>query len=131
MELGERSVPSKVHYRPLEAAIRWCGLEEQEQLILVALNGKRLPDATDNARWPLLRLCAERIFDAIRNRELPCGIDGITSQGAVDLDHPQLTVRHVDLRAWMIHYYPAQRPSFLFSPQSNKPQPSPPSKSTR
>ena len=30
------------------------------------------------------------------------------------LDDPQLTVRHVDLKAWMAHYYPGDRPGFLF-----------------
>ena len=31
-----------------------------------------------------------------------------------DRHDPDLTIRHVDLRAWMIRFYPDQRPAFLF-----------------
>ncbi|MNE67065.1 hypothetical protein D3C80_1626530 [compost metagenome] len=30
------------------------------------------------------------------------------------MDDPSLTVRHVDLKAWMAHYYPSEKPTFLF-----------------
>jgi hypothetical protein len=30
------------------------------------------------------------------------------------MDDPSLTVRHVDLKAWMAHYYPGEKPAFLF-----------------
>ena len=30
------------------------------------------------------------------------------------LGAPGFTIRHVDLKAWMIHFYPDQRPAFLF-----------------
>lgn len=30
------------------------------------------------------------------------------------LDDPELTVRHVDLKAWMSQFYPGDRPGFLF-----------------
>jgi hypothetical protein len=115
---------SKVYYRPLEAAIRWCGLEQYEQHILDVLQRKKLPEPDDFPEWPALRLNAERIYDAIVNRELPCGIDGITVQNAFSIDHPLLTIRHVDLRAWMIRYYPEQRPDFLFSQIEQKMHPS-------
>lgn len=104
----------KVYYRPIEAAIRWCGLVRHEPAIMTAMRGKMLPDAEDFPEWPSLRLNAERIFDAIANHELPCGIDGVTVQSGFRLDHPSLTIRHVDLRAWMTRYYPHERPLFLF-----------------
>ncbi len=31
-----------------------------------------------------------------------------------ELDDPELTVRHVDLKAWMSQFYPGDRPGFLF-----------------
>ena len=116
MSPGGSVASLKVHYHPLEVAIRWCGLESEEQAILARLQGKLLLDAVESAEWPLLRLCVERVYDGIRHRELPCGIDGMTISGLVDLNDARLTIRHVDLRAWMARYYPDQRPSFLFSP---------------
>jgi len=106
----------KVYYRPIEAAIRWCGLEQNEADILRAMVGKMLPESDQFREWPTLRLNAERIFDAIANHELPFGIDGVTVQSGFRLDHPGLTIRHVDLRAWMSRYYPHERPHFLFDP---------------
>jgi hypothetical protein len=107
---------TKVVYRPIEAAIRWCGLEQHEAQILSQLNARGLPEADEFPQWPELRLNAERIYDAVANHELPSGIDGITVHGGFRLDHPGLTVRHVDLRAWMSRFYPYERPHFLFAP---------------
>lgn len=106
---------SKVYYRPLEAAIRWSGLEAHEQQILDLFWSTALTAQKEFPQWPHLSLNIERIYDGIVNRELPCGIDGYTVQGAFRPDHPQLTIRHVDLRAWMVRYYPDERPPFLFS----------------
>jgi hypothetical protein len=107
---------SKVYYRPIEAAIRWCGLEEHEQSISQRMRGRVLPEPGEFPEWPALRLNTERIIDAMANRELPFGIDGVTIQGGFRLDHPNLTIRHVDLRTWMMRYYPQERPRFLFAP---------------
>jgi hypothetical protein len=109
----------KVYYRPIEAAIRWCGLERHEPEIIRAMIGKLVPQASDFPQWPSLRLNAERIFDAIANHELPFGIDGVTVQSGFRLDHPNLTIRHIDLRAWMKRYYPHERPLFLFDPNES------------
>jgi hypothetical protein len=106
---------TKVYYRPIEAAIRWSGLIHHEQQILDFLGRRKIPAPDEFPRWPMLRLNTERIFDAIVNRDLPCGKKGITSDTPPSLDDPWLTVRHVDLRMWMVRYYPAHKPSFLFS----------------
>lgn len=106
---------SKVHYRPLEAAIRWSGLLKHESQILADVQGKTIPDPDDFPKWPELRLNIERIFDGIINKELPCGINGVTIQDHVAIEHPDLTIRHVDLKSWMTRYYPGQKPDFLFS----------------
>lgn len=103
----------KVYYRPIEAAIRWSGLARHEHEILQALNGKAIPQPADFPRWPSLRLNTERICDAIINKDLPCGKAGVTHVD-VSIDDPQLTIRHVDLKAWMKRFYPEQRPAFLF-----------------
>lgn len=111
---------TKVYYRPIEAAIRWSGLAHHEKQILAVLGRRAVPDHSDFPQWPALRLNTERIFDAIVNRDLPCGTDGITSEALPSLDDPCLTVRHVDLRAWMIRYYPCHKPRFLFNPLERK-----------
>ncbi|NRF50357.1 hypothetical protein HRF68_22565, partial [Pseudomonas stutzeri] len=106
---------AKVFYRPIEAAIQWAGLSRFERRILdVAKGMNRLPEHPELARWPQLRLNAERIYDALVHLDLPYGKDGITSNDPALLDDPGLTIRHVDLKAWMIRFYPDQRPVFLF-----------------
>lgn len=105
---------SKVFYRPIEAAIRWSGLTRSESRILDALGDKGMPDSDDFPKWPILRLNTERIFDAVRNGDLPYGRGGITRNDPSLFDDPGLTVRHVDLKAWMSRFYPEQKPQFLF-----------------
>src|SRR3546814_11432604 len=64
----------------------------------------------------MLRLNAERIFDALAHGEMPYGQEGLVrdTQGLA-MDDPSLTVRHVDLKALMAHYYPGETPTFLFA----------------
>jgi len=104
----------RTFYRPIEAAIRWSGLERFESRILEIVGTRNIPGPEDFPRWPMLRLNVERIFDAMRNRELPYGRAGITCDDPSLLDDPELTIRHVDLRAWMARFYPNQKPAFLF-----------------
>lgn len=104
----------KVFYSPIEAAIRWTGLSRQEPRILLALVDTRLPEQADFPRWQQLLLNAERIQDALVHGDLPYGKGGITTNDPALLEDPDLTIRHVDLRAWMIRFYPDQRPGFLF-----------------
>ena len=105
----------RVFYRPIEAAIEWAGLARHALEILALADGRsRLPADADVSQWPQLQLCADRLFDALVHFELPFGKDGITSNDPVLLDDPGLTIRHVDLKVWMIRFYPDQRPCFLF-----------------
>src|SRR5687768_14538381 len=104
----------KVHYRPIEAAIRWSGLARHERQILSELNGTS-PYQHDFPAWPTLWLNTQRIYDAIINKELPCAINGLVAGGSISVEQPGLTVRHVELKAWMKRYYPDQKPEFLFS----------------
>lgn len=106
---------TKVNYRPIEAAVRWCGLADHEADIIDALDGRVLPEPSDFPEWPGLRLAAERIQDAILNRELPVGENGITVSDGSRVAGPELTIRHLDLKTWMIRCYPEDRPDFLFS----------------
>lgn len=106
---------AKTCYRPIEAAIRWSGLLRFEPRILAALGQRPLPDAQDFPRWPMLRLNTERIFDALTHKELAYGRKGLVRETQrMALDDPALTVRHVDLKAWMARYYPGEKPAFLF-----------------
>ena len=114
MRNGRSRYHIKVCYRPIEAAIRWSELTRFESRILAVVGSKRLPDTDDFPRWPHLRLNGERILDALRNGELPYGKAGITHNDPSLLDDPDLTVRHVELKAWMSRFYPDQKPTFLF-----------------
>jgi hypothetical protein len=105
----------KTYYRPIEAAIRWAGLLRFESRIIKTLGSRAMPEAGEFPRWPMLRLFAERIFDALTHDELPFGKAGIVHESQCpSLDDPELMVRHVDLRLWIAHYYPGERPPFLF-----------------
>ncbi|WP_338524020.1 hypothetical protein NUH87_30725 [Pseudomonas batumici] len=106
----------KVHYRPIEAAIRLSNLHRFEEQILQHLDGRPRPTPDDFPRWPGLLLKTDRIFDALLNGDLPYGKAGITCADPALLDDPDLTIRHVDLKAWMEKFYTEDRPRFLFSP---------------
>jgi hypothetical protein len=111
----ERPPLLKVHYRPIEAAIRWSGVLEHEHQILSALGTRTLPAQDEFPTWPTLRLNTERIYDGIINQELPWAVDGRAAHGEPRIERVDLTVRHIDLRTWMLRYYPEQRPAFLFA----------------
>lgn len=109
------SFGARTYYRPIEAAIRWAGLLRFELRILETLGPRAIPETSDFPRWPVLRLFAERIFDALTHDELRFGKAGIAQESQRPaLDDPDLIVRHVDLKAWMSYYYPGERPPFLF-----------------
>lgn len=105
----------KTSYRPIEAAIRWSGAADQERIILRVLKGRVAPNPDEFPQWPQLHLHVERIHDAILNKDLPYGLRGVTVRRHVSLEHPDLTVRHVDLKSWMTRCYPGERPDFLFN----------------
>jgi hypothetical protein len=70
-DMHEELPASKVFYRPIEAAIRWAGLWRYSQEILSSISSPRnLPRTLNCPRWDELRLCTERIYDAIVNGEL-------------------------------------------------------------
>lgn len=105
----------KSFYRPVEAALRWCGLIEHESEILAALHGGAdTPSAGQFPRWPCLRANTERIIDAIRHSNIPYGRDGKTVPDGEHVRPDRVTVRHTDLREWMAKTYPDQKPDFLF-----------------
>ncbi|EZQ20273.1 hypothetical protein CF98_07765 [Halopseudomonas bauzanensis] len=104
----------KIFYTPIEAAIRWSNLYEQEQFIIGLLDPDRLPLNHQLERWPLIRLNLDRIYDGLLNGDLPFGRKGITCADPELLSSPSVTIRHVDMRVWMSEKYPDQRPDFLF-----------------
>jgi hypothetical protein len=105
---------SKVYYSPLEAAIRWSGLLEQEAEILSKTTSRFSLIEGQVQGWPMLNLNVERLFDAMRHQELPFGKSGITLCDPTLLMSSELTIRHIDLKRWMAAAYPAHKPSFLF-----------------
>lgn len=104
----------KPYYRPIEAALRWCGLIAHEAEILRETRGGIYPHIEAFPQWPCLRANAEKIHDAIMNGEIPYGRDGRTVADDDHVAEPRRTVRHTDLKAWMAKHYPDQKPQFLF-----------------
>lgn len=67
---GSGSPQQLPYYRPVEAALRWCGLIQYEKEILQALDQSFAPKAGQFPQWPRLRENTERILDAITCRDL-------------------------------------------------------------
>lgn len=105
---------SKIFYRPIDAAVRWCGLIRYEAQIIQAAWYSTEQLGSLFPQWPCLHANTEKIYDAIRNGELPYGCLGISVTKGSYVEPFQLTVRHSDLRNWMQIHYPEQRPEFLF-----------------
>lgn len=110
----------KVYYSPLEAAIRWSNLYAFEHEILRKTGFRAHPDPQEFPHWPALFLNLERIYDALHNGDLACGKHGFTLWQRAPINEPDLTIRHVDLKAWMIRFYPTQKPPFLFTALEQK-----------
>lgn len=105
----------KPFYRPVEAALRWCGLIAHEADILNELHGGiDKPRPGQFPRWPCLLANTEKIMDAIMHGNILHGRDGKTVEPGDHVRADRLTVRHTDLREWMLKYYPDQKPAFLF-----------------
>lgn len=104
----------KPFYRPVEAALRWCGLIAHEGEILSAVGDCGIPKTGQFPQWPCLQSNTENIFNAIRIGSLPYGRDGVTVGRGETVARARLTILHSDLREWMAKHYPAQKPPFLF-----------------
>ena len=108
------SALEKPFYRPIEAALRWCNLTAHELDVLQITGVALLPPAHAFPHWPCLRANAEKIIDAIQNGELQKGREGRTVAPGETVAKEKMTVRHTDLKAWMMKHYPDQKPKFLF-----------------
>ncbi|WP_047542272.1 hypothetical protein [Pseudomonas simiae] len=108
------STDEKLFYSPIEAAIRWCGLVNYEASILELTWDYPERFISAFPQWPCLHKKLEKILDAVRNQELRYGLFGITVSPGTPVDLKLLTIRHSDLKSWMFHHYPDERPSFLF-----------------
>ena len=105
---------AKLHYRPIDAALRWCGLIAHEIKILKATGESQYPPLGSFPQWPCLRSNVERIVDAIETGELPHGRDGKTVAPGDHVATTRRTIRHSDLKTWMARHHPDQKPKFLF-----------------
>lgn len=104
----------KPYYRPIEAAIRWCNLMSQEVQILGLMGSDTVPRQGMFPYWPCLKANTEKIFDAIANKDIPCGRNGRTVRQGEQVNETKITVRHTDLKAWIAQHYPDTKPAFLF-----------------
>jgi hypothetical protein len=108
------SALEKSYYKPIEAALRWCGLIAHEAVILQVTGDSVFPRPSDFPQWRCLRANAEKIYEATVNGDLPCGRDGRPVPPGESVAQSRLTIRHTDLKAWMAKHYPDQKPDFLF-----------------
>lgn len=105
---------SKVFYRPVEAALRWCNLISYENIILKESNTWPNTLHSKFPQWPCLHKNVELIYDAINNGELAYGWLGVTVAPGTKIDPTQVTIRHNDLKLWISNFHSDHRPSFLF-----------------
>ena len=103
----------KLCYSPLEAAIRWCDLFAFEAEILQVSWYYPEQLLVLFPQWPCLSTHLAMILDAIDHRELPSSRSDCIVSGAPDDDPTRLQIRHYDLKAWMLHFHPDQKPAFL------------------
>lgn len=104
----------KPYYRPIEAALRWCGLIGIEAKVLEKVGIELMPGVSDFPQFPCLRANCEKIIDATLNGDLPHGRDGKTVDPDDHVAKHRMTIRHTDLKKWMEENYPDQKPAFLF-----------------
>ena len=105
----------KPFYRPVEAALRWCGLVAHEAQILQAMGGDVIPKTGQFPQWPCLQKNAEIILDAVMNGNIPHGREGKTVAAGDHVTLAKITVRHTDLRKWFQQHRPqGGLPAFLF-----------------
>lgn len=109
-----RKTAFKVFYRPIEIAIRWCGLEECETQILSCASSY-----SGRAGESVLPKCVQEkldiLWDAILHRDLAYGHLGITTPADTYIEPELVTIRHVDLKCWLLKRYPLEKPAFLFN----------------
>ena len=103
----------KLFYRPIEIAIRWCDMMPFEAQILSKAEDS-LPLERTLASWPCLLAKIELLNDAIRNQELAYGCMGVTVNSRETVEQSLLTIRHNDLKRWLIEYHPTEHPDFIF-----------------
>lgn len=107
------NVLQRPYYKPVEAAIRWCGLIQHEHDILQELGEASIPKAGQFPLWPCLRLNTLKIVDGIDTGNLPYGREGKPVAPGEQVSPSKRTVRHADLRQWMARSYPDNLPAFL------------------
>lgn len=119
----EENIPkhpgTKIFYRPIEVAVRWCGLEEFESQIL--------REASSSVYQPeklVVPACIQEkldiLWDAILHGELIYGYYGITTPSGACIEPSLVTIRHVDLKSWFVKFYPLEKPNFLFTTLERK-----------
>lgn len=111
----------KVYYKPIEAALRMCGLTSHEATILEQVGAQSVPPLGMFPQWPCLRLNTERILDAMANREIPIGRDGTTVPDGEQVTPAKRTIRHADLAAWMAGNWTGPIPAFMQAGDPPKP----------
>lgn len=114
MEEDFRSSPyAKLFYRPIEVAVRWCGLVHIEAQILSETD-HTLPLGDQCRIFPCIQQKLEILQDAIRHQDLTYGCLGIAVTEGELIEPSFLTIRHADLKSWFSQFHPTEKPDFLF-----------------
>lgn len=108
----------KPFYKPIDAAIRWCGLVDKETWILKGVAEHWRVKRGEWTDFPCLAIHSEAIEHAIAMGALPHGRDGNSTSNGEHVAPPRRTIAHADLKEWLRREHPAdaQKPhmSWLF-----------------
>ncbi|MBW1248771.1 hypothetical protein I7860_18970 [Pseudomonas tolaasii] len=113
MDEDFRTNNSKLFYRPVEVAIRWCGLIKSEAKILREFNYLTIYGDL-NQIYPCIEKKLEILWDAVNHSDLPYGCLGRTVPSGEYVEPILCTIRHSDLKMWFIEFWPNEKPAFLF-----------------
>jgi hypothetical protein len=120
---GECGYSFKPFYYLVEAAIKWCQLQDYEYQILRAHSHSPQSLSTAFPHWPHLSQSMEKLADAIANHDLVYGELGVSVTPGTRVPLDLVTIRHHDLKAWMTRFFPAEKPPFLFDTVERSVQP--------
>ncbi|MBS0590296.1 MAG: hypothetical protein JSR65_06620 [Proteobacteria bacterium] len=95
----------KPFYKPIDIAIRWCGLTGEEATILPQISEAWRVQKGELIHYPCLAVHSEAVEAAMELGKLPYGRDGhkVTDHVA----RPRRTIAHADLKEWIRSEYPA------------------------
>lgn len=105
----------KTCYRPIEIAIRWCNLMDQEGQILALAANHTAFQQHNFGSWPCISHKLEMLWKALRRGEILSGPLDASVGSEQAFDPWSFSIPHLDLKYWFIQHRPSDKPGFLFT----------------